>query len=251
MLRSSGTASRPKVLYHSWDFTDRVGHLGVRGVRAALETPPNRVANCLFAGDLNGAFLFVQDITRSLPALSFAMGEYTSPAEAAAIIEAHGIDTLVASPAYGAELLARGPRRAPAAAAELPLHRRVAGSRAGAHGALGRTGRHRAVAGLFDVRDRSSGLPVPPPDGRGAPPPRGRHRGGGHRRGRQAGASRHARRARRHAPDDVGDGALPLSARRSGPAADRRLRLRQRRPIGLAPRPHAELDDGRHDHVLQ
>jgi phenylacetate-CoA ligase len=55
---------------------------------------------------LNGAFLFVHDITRSLPALSFPMGEYTSPAEAAAIIEAHGIDTLAASPAYGAELLA-------------------------------------------------------------------------------------------------------------------------------------------------
>jgi phenylacetate-CoA ligase len=36
------------------------------------------------------------------------MGEYTSPADAAAIIEAHGIDTLAASPAYGAELLARG-----------------------------------------------------------------------------------------------------------------------------------------------
>ena len=106
VLRSSGTASRPKVLYHSWDFTDRVRHLGARGVRAALETPPNRVANCLFAGDLNGAFLFVQDITRSLPALAFAMGEYTSPTEAAAIIEAHGIDTLAASPAYGAELLA-------------------------------------------------------------------------------------------------------------------------------------------------
>lgn len=105
VLRSSGTASRPKILYHSWDFTDRVQHLGARGVRAALETPPNRVANCLFAGDLNGAFLFVQDITRSLPALSFAMGEYTAPAEAASIIEAHGIDTLAASPAYGAELL--------------------------------------------------------------------------------------------------------------------------------------------------
>ena len=115
VLRSSGTASRPKVLYHSWDFTDRVGHLGVRGVRAALETPPKRVANCLFPGDLNGAFLFVQDITRSLPALSFAMGEYTSPADAAAIIEAHGIDTLMASPAYGAELLAgaRGGRALP------------------------------------------------------------------------------------------------------------------------------------------
>jgi phenylacetate-CoA ligase len=106
VLRSSGTASRPKVLYHSWDFTDRVGHLGVRGVRAALATPPDRVANCLFPGDLNGAFLFVQDITRSLPALSFAMGEYTATADAAAVIEAHGIDTLVASPAYGAELLA-------------------------------------------------------------------------------------------------------------------------------------------------
>jgi phenylacetate-CoA ligase len=108
VLRSSGTASRPKILYHSWDFTDRVGHLGVRGVRAALETPPNRIANCLFAGDLNGAFLFVQDISRSLPAHSFAMGEYTAPAEAASIIQAHGIDTLAASPAYGAELLAGG-----------------------------------------------------------------------------------------------------------------------------------------------
>ncbi|ORA35276.1 phenylacetate--CoA ligase family protein [Mycobacterium aquaticum] len=106
VLRSSGTASRPKILYHSWDFTDRVQHLGARGVRAALATAPNRVANCLFPGDLNGAFLFVQDIARSLPALSFAMGEYTAPADAAAVIDAHGIDTLVASPAYGAELLA-------------------------------------------------------------------------------------------------------------------------------------------------
>lgn len=109
VLRSSGTASRPKTVYHSWDFTERVGLLGVRGVRAALETPPTRVANCLFAGDLNGAFLFVHDITRSLPALVFPMGENTSPAEAAAIIEAHGIDTLVASPAYGTELLTSGP----------------------------------------------------------------------------------------------------------------------------------------------
>ncbi|WP_137148659.1 phenylacetate--CoA ligase family protein [Mycolicibacterium sp. CR10] len=106
VLRSSGTASRPKILYHSWDFTDRVQHLGARGVRAALETPPRRVANCLFPGDLNGAFLFVQDIARSLPALAFAIGEYTAPADAAAIIDAHGIDTLAASPAYGAELLA-------------------------------------------------------------------------------------------------------------------------------------------------
>lgn len=109
VLRSSGTASRPKVLYHSWDFTTRVGHLGVRGVRAALATPPSRVANCLWPGDLNGAFLFVQDITRSLPALSFPMGELTSTADAAAVIDAHGIDTLVASPAYGAELLAGTP----------------------------------------------------------------------------------------------------------------------------------------------
>jgi phenylacetate-CoA ligase len=108
VLRSSGTASRPKILYHSWDYTDRVEHLGVRGVRAALATPPKRVANCLFAGDLNGAFLFAQDITRALPAQSFAMGEYTAAAEAAAIIDAHGIDTLVSSPAYGTELLARG-----------------------------------------------------------------------------------------------------------------------------------------------
>ncbi|WP_396925812.1 phenylacetate--CoA ligase family protein [Mycolicibacterium sp.] len=106
VLRSSGTASRPKVLYHSWDFTDRVGHLGVRGVRAALPTRPSKVANCLWPGDLNGAFLFVQDITRSLPALSFAMGELTATADAAAVIAAHGIDTLVASPAYGAELVA-------------------------------------------------------------------------------------------------------------------------------------------------
>ena len=105
VLRSSGTASRPKTVYHSWDFTNRVRHLGARGVRAALDTQPNRVANCLFAGDLNGAFLFVHDITQSLPAQAFPMGEYTSPAEAASIIEAHGIDTLAASPAYGTELL--------------------------------------------------------------------------------------------------------------------------------------------------
>ncbi len=45
VLRSSGTASRPKVLYHSWDFTDRVGHLGgyaacVRPCRAGRSRSP-------------------------------------------------------------------------------------------------------------------------------------------------------------------------------------------------------------------
>lgn len=105
VLRSSGTSGKRKVLYHSWKFNDRVAHLGARGVRAALTTAPVRVANCLYPGELNGAFSFAQDLTRSLGAQTFPIGTSMRRAELLDVIREHRIDTLVGSPAMGADLL--------------------------------------------------------------------------------------------------------------------------------------------------
>ena len=115
VLRSSGTASRSKVLYHSWSFNDRVRHLGVRGVRAALPGRPRRLANCLLAGEFGGAFLFVQAVAEGLPALVFPLGSRTPAEDAAEVIAEHEIDTVVATPAYGTQLVTqiRARRRSP------------------------------------------------------------------------------------------------------------------------------------------
>lgn len=136
LLRTSGTAATAKVMYHSWQFTTQVERLGARGLRAALTAPrrratlpgapppvtppgspswaappgaPRRVANCMSAGQLNGAHLFVHDVTRRLGALAVPFGNGTSVADVAAVIAEHGIDTLVAGPAYGADLVTSAP----------------------------------------------------------------------------------------------------------------------------------------------
>ncbi len=105
VLRSSGTSGTPRVIHHSWSYNDRVGRLGARGVRAAMSRPPRRVANCMFAGELTGAFTFVQDLARLLPALVFPLGSRTPVADVAELISGHGIDTLVAGPAFATELI--------------------------------------------------------------------------------------------------------------------------------------------------
>ncbi|MGH3821826.1 MAG: phenylacetate--CoA ligase family protein [Pseudonocardiaceae bacterium] len=105
VLRSSGTAGTGKVMYHSWQFTQQVGRLGVRGVRALLPDPPRRVANCMFPAELNGAFLFAQDVAELLPALVFPLGSKTTIADTATVIAEHAVDTLISGPAYGTELV--------------------------------------------------------------------------------------------------------------------------------------------------
>lgn len=109
VLRSSGTAGKNKVMYHSWQFSQQVERLGVRGVRAALLDPSRRIANCMFPGELNGAFLFIQDVARQLPALVFPLGSKTSVADTALLIAEHAIDTLISGPAYGTELITSFP----------------------------------------------------------------------------------------------------------------------------------------------
>jgi phenylacetate-CoA ligase len=105
VLRSSGTAGKQKVVYHSWRNNERVRQLGARGVRATVPPhPPRRMANCMFAGELTGAFLFIQDLAQLLPALVFPIGSRTPVASTAEVIAEHGVDTLVAGPAYGTEL---------------------------------------------------------------------------------------------------------------------------------------------------
>lgn len=108
-LRSSGTAGAAKTMFHSWAFKHQVDALGARGLRALLPDPPRRVANCMFPGNLNGAFLFVLGLTERLGALTFPMGSMATVAETAAVIADHQLDTVVASPAYGTELITTVP----------------------------------------------------------------------------------------------------------------------------------------------
>ncbi|GGU97902.1 hypothetical protein GCM10010211_76510 [Streptomyces albospinus] len=105
VLRSSGTSGKRKVLYHSWEFDTRVTHLGARGVRAALTTAPRRVGNCLYPGELNGAFSFAQDLTRRLGAQTYPLGTSMRTEELLEVVREHRIDTLIGSPAMGADLL--------------------------------------------------------------------------------------------------------------------------------------------------
>jgi phenylacetate-CoA ligase len=115
VVHSSGTAGQVKVMYHSWSANENAKWLGARGVRASVQEPPRLVANCMFPGELNDTFLFVHGICRLLPALTFPLGSLLPVIEAAGYIAEHGVDTLVASPAYATELLTT--------VTGLPLHR--------------------------------------------------------------------------------------------------------------------------------
>lgn len=109
VVRSSGTAGKTKMMFHSWQSGWQVNYLGARGARASLVAPARRIANCMTPGELNGAFLFVYGLSRYLRALNFPFGSTTAPAEVADMIAAHGIDVLVAAPAYGTELITSAP----------------------------------------------------------------------------------------------------------------------------------------------
>ncbi|EWM12187.1 AMP-binding protein [Kutzneria sp. 744] len=109
VLRSSGTSSKVKMMYHSWEFNEQVSALGARGLRAALPEPPHRLANCLYGADLNGSFLFTQEITRLLGARVYPLGNVTSVADTAKMIAEHSIDTLAAPPGYGVDLITGTP----------------------------------------------------------------------------------------------------------------------------------------------
>ncbi|GLW30803.1 phenylacetate--CoA ligase family protein [Actinoplanes regularis] len=109
VLRSSGTSGEAKTMFHSWEFKQQVDALGARGLRALLPDPPRRIANCMFPGGLNGAFLFVLGLAENLGALAFPLGSSTPVADTAAAIAAHDIDTIIAGPAYGTELITETP----------------------------------------------------------------------------------------------------------------------------------------------
>ncbi|MCR3747833.1 phenylacetate--CoA ligase family protein [Lentzea californiensis] len=109
VLRSSGTSGRNKVVYHSWESNEVVDLLGARGVRAVLGKTPERIANCLFPAELNGAFIFVHDLSKHLPTLTFPLGSTMPFHEITAAIGDHGIDTLVAGPAFATELITTTP----------------------------------------------------------------------------------------------------------------------------------------------
>ncbi len=103
-LRSSGTTGRRKTLYHSWEFNTRVEALGARAMREAVDRPPTRVANCLYPGELNGAFSFCQDATKALGAQTFPIGTSMNGGELVEVIEEHRIDAFAGSPGAGLAL---------------------------------------------------------------------------------------------------------------------------------------------------
>ncbi|MEU9192580.1 phenylacetate--CoA ligase family protein [Streptomyces hundungensis] len=105
VIRSSGTSGLDKVLYHSWQFTRQVNRLGARGIHDAASPLPHRVANCMHPAELGGAFTFVQDVLQLIPALAFPLGSKPAMAHIAELVSEHGIDTIVASPSHGAELV--------------------------------------------------------------------------------------------------------------------------------------------------
>jgi phenylacetate-CoA ligase len=109
VVRSSGTAGKTKMMFHSWQSGWQTNYLGARGARASLAAPARRIANCMTPGELNGAFLFVYGLSRYLRALNFPLGSTTAPAEVVDLIAEHGIDVLVAAPAYGTELITSAP----------------------------------------------------------------------------------------------------------------------------------------------
>jgi phenylacetate-CoA ligase len=109
VVRSSGTAGKTKMTFHSWQSGWQVNYLGARGARASLVAPARRIANCMTPGELNGAFLFVYGLSRYLRALNFPLGSTTAPADVADLISEHDIDVLVAAPAYGTELITSTP----------------------------------------------------------------------------------------------------------------------------------------------
>lgn len=105
VLRSSGTSGRRKVLYHSWAFNRQVAILGARGARQAVPAPIARLANCLKAGGLYGAFNFANDVGRRLGVLTFPMGTTLLDDDVVDVIREHRIDTLVAAPRFITDLV--------------------------------------------------------------------------------------------------------------------------------------------------
>ncbi|WP_202637923.1 phenylacetate--CoA ligase family protein [Bailinhaonella thermotolerans] len=107
VLRSSGTSSKPKMMYHSWEFNLQVSTLGARGLRAASRSaPPRRIANCFYPAELSGgAFLFTQEVIRLAGARAYPLASQTSPADTAEVIAEHAVDALASNPGYGVEVL--------------------------------------------------------------------------------------------------------------------------------------------------
>lgn len=106
VIRTSGTTSKPRYMYHSWGFTNQVGQLGARGL-ASLDhdqTLFKKIGNCLLPGDLNGSFAFGQDIFQKLSALTFPFGTQLDKDELIKQITYHKIDTLIGFPSVISDL---------------------------------------------------------------------------------------------------------------------------------------------------
>ncbi|MFB7629927.1 AMP-binding protein [Streptomyces sp. NPDC056149] len=105
VIRSGGTSRTLKVMYHSWEFNEQVSALGARGVRAGARRPLGRVANCLLSAELNGAFLFAQEVIRLCSARAFPIGSTMGVGQTAEVLAEHAVDTLIAAPGFGVDIL--------------------------------------------------------------------------------------------------------------------------------------------------
>lgn len=104
VLSSGGSTGGRKLMLHSWAFNQTVLALGARGVLAAGEAP-QKMLNCLTAGELQGAFLFVQGIAELLGARVYPLGWRSGRERILEIIQEHGIDTLVSTPSLAVAVL--------------------------------------------------------------------------------------------------------------------------------------------------
>lgn len=100
VIRTSGTTSIPRYMYHSWEFTNQVGKLGARGIANLNKNRNlfNRVGNCLLPGDLNGSFSFGHDVFQKLGSLTFPFGANLDREDLINQFNYHKIDTLVGFP---------------------------------------------------------------------------------------------------------------------------------------------------------
>lgn len=105
VLSSGGSTGLRKHVVHSWAFNRVVVELGARGVRAGASELPERMLNCLTAGELQGAFLFAQGIGEALGACVYPMGWRAEPERLLELIRQDGLDTLVATPSFAVALL--------------------------------------------------------------------------------------------------------------------------------------------------
>jgi len=97
-LKTGGSTGKSKEIVHSWAFNKRVTEAGGYCLKE-LTPKPIKVVNLLPSGNMNGGFIFVNNICETLNLQVFPIGvaNFDSTKE---VIERNKVDTLCCVPAY-------------------------------------------------------------------------------------------------------------------------------------------------------